>query len=376
MTTTLLAHLRDDVFCSLGPRTAVPDPALRANPDALRASVGVFALRDVTAGSVLDRSIEAVDSSNNFFRPPGIGGLSLLPGPLAEINARCTHSGALVLPLYGLNIFRLLSFVKQGEEPNCAFVDASLCTKDDSSSTDSSTVAVVRVHVTRSKRSGRKSKMKTVKKRKLYGPMFKSLIATRLILKGEELLLPLHLDNALLSDGMEKKSTWTPAEKRLLDHLQTNLFCALGACQYGVGVYAIRAISKGTMVDQTLGTFDDQCNTVTLPWTSIEAAQVPPAVQDQLKKHYQTDEGGLIQIPRYGFNLSRLVSYINHASEGNCDFKFLKRKGYAYIFTTRDIQPGEELCINYHLYLSEEQKLLPMFAFLRDEVKESAAGPT
>jgi len=189
-------------------------------------------------------------------------------------------------------------------------------------------------------------------------------------MKGEELLLPQTDLDALVAGGMVKTGAWSPAESRVLDHLQNNVFCTLGACQYGVGVYAIRDIPKDTMVDLTVGPLDDQTNTLTLPWTSIIDAQVPLSVQDQLKKHYQTDEGGLIQIPRHGFNLSRLVSYINHASEGNCDFKFLKRKGYAYIFATRDIRAGEELGINYHLYLSAEQKELPMFAFLRDEVKE------
>jgi len=109
------------------------------------------------------------------------------PSVEAELRLRCSHIGRGVLPRYGLNIFRFLSFLKKSEQSNCAFE-----TKHESGEKPKS--------LAKRARSGQKGK--AALKKAISGPMFKALVTTCAIAQGEEILLPVTDLDALANGAM------------------------------------------------------------------------------------------------------------------------------------------------------------------------------
>lgn len=331
----LLCHLKEDMYATLAVRQGrqvegPPFPRHLVKPSNLHGTVGVFAIRDIAEGTVVDHSIDGVDDKRNFvaisrkmFEERGIGLEQVPPFILEELACRYSYNDTIVLPTYGLNIFRLASYIKVSEtDHNCEFADVP-------------------------------SRGTT---------FFGDVVVTRHIAKGEELLFApgafpeiktLQVDSVPLS---------------LTDHLKNNIFCVLGASRYGVGSYAVKDIPKGTLIDVNLGNIDDgKLNSISLTWEEIHERGIHPDVEERLKTLYQTDDDGYITLPAYGCNLHRLCQFINHNEKDNCDFLFIEGNTFASMRAKRSIKCGEELSINYHKYLSEEQKLLPMFAFLKEQ---------
>jgi len=107
---------------------------------------------------------------------------------------------------------------------------------------------------------------------------------------------------------------------------------------HGVGVFAIRAIPKGTNVFA-----DDHSRMV---W--IEASKMK-GLNEETRKLY--DDFGVLKNGRYGcpgsFNMLTVGWYINHSKKPNVRVE----KGYTF-YSMRGIKKGEELTVDYDTYSS------------------------
>lgn len=126
-------------------------------------------------------------------------------------------------------------------------------------------------------------------------------------------------------------------KKQLLHHLQTEVYCRIRCSSiHGVGVYAIRTIPKGT------NPFQQSKTRHHLPIKLEELKQLDPHVA-KLVRDYYTVEGEEIFVSADGINVFDFSYFINHSDVPNV---IVVDDGKTYL-ALRDIQVGEELCVNY-----------------------------
>ena len=105
---------------------------------------------------------------------------------------------------------------------------------------------------------------------------------------------------------------------------------------HGIGVFAIRAIPKGTknIFSEGMG-----------EWIQVSKQEVdtlPSSSKDLIENHCLFDEDHYF-IPEYGFKLVDLVIYLNHSEIPN-----VRSLNEGEQFEAlRDIQEGEELLVDY-----------------------------
>mmetsp|Transcript_14995 Transcript_14995/g.23930 ORF Transcript_14995/g.23930 Transcript_14995/m.23930 type:complete len:220 (-) Transcript_14995:91-750(-) len=190
--------------------------------------------------------------------------------------------------------------------------------------------------------------------------------------KGEELIVAagetMFSTNAVLRARTPSLRFSSARSKKLENQLKNGLPWSLGATRYGVGAFAIKKLPKGFVVDTFLSKVDTTARKVDLSWEQIKAYGVPKEVQSRVQTLYQSEDER-VTIPSFGFNLKRLSSFLNHSAKErvNCTYEFFGESVFANIVTIREVACGEELTIDYDNYLSETQKELPMFSFLRGE---------
>jgi len=105
---------------------------------------------------------------------------------------------------------------------------------------------------------------------------------------------------------------------------------------HGIGVFAIRHIPKGcrNMFSRDAGEW------IKLPIADVES--LPQHAKDLVETYCLFDEDNYY-VPDYGFKLMDLVNYLNHSNHPNV----ISINDGEVFEALRDIQPGEELLVNY-----------------------------
>jgi len=105
---------------------------------------------------------------------------------------------------------------------------------------------------------------------------------------------------------------------------------------HGIGVFAIRAIPKGTKNIFSKGVGD---------WIKVSKEEIdalPQHAKDLIENHCLFDEDHYF-IPDYGFKLMDLVIYLNHSETPNV----ISLNDGEEFEAIRDIANGEELLVDY-----------------------------
>jgi len=125
-------------------------------------------------------------------------------------------------------------------------------------------------------------------------------------------------------------------KKKLLDHLQNEVFCRLGCSKtHGVGVFAIRAIKKD--INPLMCSLDDE----EIKFTKSELKHLPLAVRKQIQRFCFYDLKKTL-IPRIGMNAMSMAIYLNHSKKPN-----LRLSKDGQFQALRLIKKDEELLIDY-----------------------------
>jgi SET domain-containing protein len=105
---------------------------------------------------------------------------------------------------------------------------------------------------------------------------------------------------------------------------------------HGIGVFAIRFIPKGCRNIFSSG----QGEWIKLPIAEVEL--LPQYSKDLVETYCLFDEENYF-VPDYGFKLMDLVNYLNHSHNPN----IISVNDGEIFEAVKDIQPGEELLVNY-----------------------------
>ena len=128
----------------------------------------------------------------------------------------------------------------------------------------------------------------------------------------------------------------TSHKKKLLDHLQNEVFCRLGSSKtHGVGVFAIRAIKKD--INPLVSWLDGR----EIKFTKAELKHLPLAVRKQIERFCFYDLKKTL-IPRIGMNAMSMAIYLNHSKKPN-----LRLTKVGQFQALRTIKKDEELLIDY-----------------------------
>lgn len=128
----------------------------------------------------------------------------------------------------------------------------------------------------------------------------------------------------------------TSHKKKLLDHLQNEVFCRLGSSKtHGVGVFAIRAIKKD--INPLVSWLDGR----EIKFTKAELKHLPLAVRKQIQRFCFYDLKKTL-IPRIGMNAMSMAIYLNHSKKPN-----LRLTKVGQFQALRAIKKDEELLIDY-----------------------------
>jgi SET domain-containing protein len=126
-------------------------------------------------------------------------------------------------------------------------------------------------------------------------------------------------------------------KEALLKDLQQDTYVMIKPSPlHGIGVFAIRDISKGTRNIFSQGVGD---------WIKLTIAEVealPKHSRDLVENHCLFDEG-YYYVPDYGFKLVDLVIYLNHSDTPNV----ISINEGEFFEAIRDIKTGEELLVDY-----------------------------
>jgi len=130
----------------------------------------------------------------------------------------------------------------------------------------------------------------------------------------------------------------------LLRHILADCYCRLQPSSiHGIGVYAIRDISKGKNPFQTLGR---RRGFVRITCEELDA--LPPGLSRLLRALFVPTDGKM-HIPTTGTNIVDLTAYVNHSATPN-----LHTTDGLNFRARRRIREGEELTADYRTYGAEE----------------------
>ena len=129
---------------------------------------------------------------------------------------------------------------------------------------------------------------------------------------------------------------------RILKHLKSEVYCRLGISPvHGIGVFAIRDISKGINPLTSLLKIKE------FSFTKKEINQLPASVKKEVRMfcYYDKDE---YLVPSIGLNSMNMAFYMNHSKTPNVEY----RKNNELV-ALRKIKAGEELFFDYDLAFDE-----------------------
>lgn len=128
----------------------------------------------------------------------------------------------------------------------------------------------------------------------------------------------------------------TAQKKKLYKHLDRSIYCRLGVSPvHGIGVFAIRAIPKGTHPLQTMSSPKE------IKFTRKEIDQLPKSVREQIKIFCYCYKDK-VRVSSMGLNTMDIAFYLNHSKKPN-----LRMKKNGDFETLRNIRAGEELMMDY-----------------------------
>lgn len=131
----------------------------------------------------------------------------------------------------------------------------------------------------------------------------------------------------------------------LLKDLQQDTYVMIQPSKvHGIGVFAIRAIPKGTKNLFSKG-FGDWIKV-----TKEEVDQLPQHSKDLIENHCLFDDE-CYYVPEYGFKMVDLVIYLNHSETPNV----ISINDGEYFEAIRDIQQGEELFVDYGTIVDHDE---------------------
>ena len=133
-------------------------------------------------------------------------------------------------------------------------------------------------------------------------------------------------------------------KKQILTQMKNNVYCRLAPSKiHGVGVFAVRDISKG--VNPFKGCFN--ANYVGI--TEKELCSMDKGVQ-KIVRDFQVAEKGKWYIPSCGIQKLDISFYVNHSENAN-----LVSDYEGNFTTTRKIKKGEEVVSNYNQYDTDKE---------------------
>ncbi len=118
----------------------------------------------------------------------------------------------------------------------------------------------------------------------------------------------------------------------------TNVYTRLRVSKYGIGVFAVIPIFKGTELFEG----DPLPDMVQVNETYVET--LPFAIQ-KLYKDFCPLNKGIYDCPK-SFDAMGQSWYLNHSDTPNCYMD----KNYEHLYAIRNIKAGEELTIDYHTF--------------------------
>jgi SET domain-containing protein len=122
----------------------------------------------------------------------------------------------------------------------------------------------------------------------------------------------------------------------LLAHLENEVYCRLGISPvHGIGVFAIRAIPKGTNPLHSRVKYKE------IKFTHAEIKKLPRGVRKEIEIFCYYDDKEVL-VPEIGMNSMNMAIYLNHSKEPNVRYR---KNGQ--LKTLRGIQAGEELFLDY-----------------------------
>lgn len=123
--------------------------------------------------------------------------------------------------------------------------------------------------------------------------------------------------------------------------LKDCVYCRLSpSLAHGVGVFAIRRIAKG--VNPMIET--RQTDFIELPVEKItKDPMIPPEVK-KLVLDMCPENDGFYAVPNYSLNEIGISFFLNHSTTPNMG------ENDGDFYALRDIEPGEELTVNYGTY--------------------------
>jgi SET domain-containing protein len=137
------------------------------------------------------------------------------------------------------------------------------------------------------------------------------------------------------------------SKKQFLRSLK-NVYCRLAPTKNGVGVVAIRAISKGTDPFAQCDPFGD---VLQIPKAELDSANAPEEAKEMVRDFCALQDG-MYFVPDYGIDAIDKSYFLNHAKKPNL---ITKDKGETFI-AARNIKKGEELTANYDYYQELRKK--------------------
>jgi SET domain-containing protein len=132
-------------------------------------------------------------------------------------------------------------------------------------------------------------------------------------------------------------------KKKIIQHLETEVFCKLGVSPiHGIGVFAIRPIPKGV---NPLKSYI-RMREIDVPKKDIK--HLPKGVRNQIDMFCYYNRK-TVSVPANGLNSFDLAVYLNHSKQPNLRFKKV-----GVLVTLKAIDQGEELFIDYDISFGEK----------------------
>ena len=139
-----------------------------------------------------------------------------------------------------------------------------------------------------------------------------------------------------MSGGRRMKRT------ELLRRILADCYCQLRPSPiHGIGVFAIRDVPKGRNPFKTLPKY---ATTGFVRATEDDLAALPPRLAALIRALF-VPTAETMYVPTCGLNIIYLDTYLNHSLHPN-----LRTKDGARFITTRRVQEGEELTVDYRTY--------------------------
>jgi SET domain-containing protein len=125
-------------------------------------------------------------------------------------------------------------------------------------------------------------------------------------------------------------------EKKLLTELSETYIMLTPSVLHGIGVFAIKDISKG---------YREIFSKPKNDWIKISRSKINqlPPYSIELVENYCLSDDNYYYVPDYGFKIVDLVNFLNHSESPN----IISVDEGNYFEAMRDIKAGEELLIDY-----------------------------